>query len=561
MSKKFEVPESIADLSVDELLDAISAGKKYAAGLVADEDATDDAIAEAEAIIEFTTKAQERITELRAAETERAEKLARIRNASAEEEPEEEAPEEETPETDEIETEEPAAEVESEVEPELEAVAASTTKVSARKRAADAAPEPEAPMSKKTVAIVAAADISGIPAGSTLDDLGAVAKAAQKRLASFPTHRIGGKEGTMLRQGIATFDLSGARTDGLVLGNKEFGSDQAILEYASKESRLAGNSLTAATGWCAPSDTLMDFCVEESTDGILDLPTVSAPRGSVRYTKGPDFAAIFADANGDFNLTEAQVEADTAKVCTDVECPDWTEVSLGVTGVCIGAGILTNSAYPELIRRYTEAVLIAHQHKVAGRMYAGIIAGSTALTFAGAAATAVDSLAYFELAAEYIRQTKRMSRSTTLEVPMPYYVRAIYRADLAMRGGDLGFVNVTDAQLDAYFATRGIRVQWLYNVGDITNTAGELSIPASITVPMYAAGTWVRLTKDVITLDGVYDSTNIKTNTFTHLFTEEGIALVNMCGTSYKVTIPLCASGRVGAADYLGCTLGDAVTP
>lgn len=546
---KFKVPESLDGLSIDDLLDLTAAGKKAAADLVKDDDAATEDIEQAEAIVAFIEQAQARITEIRGEEKERADKLARIRTASAEEEPEEDEDEDaEAPESDEA--EEPTAEVEAsteEVEPELEAVAASaTTKSSARRRAAENAPEPEAPVSTKTMSITAAADISGIPAGKEFADLTEVTDAAIKRLAAFPKTRIGGANGTRIRQGIATFNIGSVREDGLYIGNPDFSSDQAVLEEASRERRLSGNSLVAAGTWCAPADTLMGFCVEESTDGILDLPTVSAPRGAVRFTHGPDFADVFADADGDWNYTTTQVEADTEKPCTVVECPDWTEVELDVTGVCIGAGILTNAAYPELVRRYTEVTLVAHQHKVATRSYATILAGSTALTFASGATTITDALGHLELAAEYVRQTKRMARSTTFEVLLPYYVRAVFRADLARRNG-VDLINVTDQRLDQHLAIRGIRAQWLYNVGDITNTAGALTIPATLQFPLYKAGTWVRLTKDVITLDGIYDSTNIKTNTYTSLFTEEGIKVVNMCGTSYKVTVPLVATGATGA--------------
>lgn len=546
---KFKVPETLEGLSIDDLLDLIAAGKKAAADLVKDDDAASEDIEQAEAIVAFIDQAKDRITEVRAAEQERADKLSRIRTASAEEEPEEaEEDDGEAPESDEAEEEPAEDEVAAEeAAPELEAVAASATKkTSARKRAAENAPEPEAPVSKKLVTITAAADISGIPAGKEFGDLNEVTDAAIKRLAAFPKTRVGGPNGMRMRQGIATFNIGSAREDGLYIGNPDFGSDQAVMEAASNERRLAGNSLVAAGTWCAPADTLMGFCVEESTDGILDLPTVSAPRGAVRFTRGPDFATIFADADGDWNYTTTQVEADTEKPCTEVECPDWTEVELDVTGVCIGAGILTNSAYPELVRRYTEATLVAHQHKVATRAYTAIMAGSTALTFASGATTITDALGHLELTAEYIRQTKRMSRSTTFEVLLPFYVRAVFRADLARRNG-VDLINVTDQRLDQHLAVRGIRAQWLYNVGDITNTAGALTIPATLQFPFYKAGTWVRLTKDVITLDGIYDSTNIKTNTYTSLFTEEGIKVVNMCGTSYKVTIPLVATGATGA--------------
>lgn len=557
---KFEIPESITELSTDELLDLVSTAKKAAADLVKDDNADSEAMDQAEKIIEFVDQATTRISEVRAEEVERAERIERIRTASAEAEPEEEAPAEEPAAEDEVVEETPEAEAEVPAEePELAVVAAAPApKSSARSRAAQNAPEVEVPMNKSVVTITAAADIAGISAGTALKDLGEVTGAAIKRLSSFPKNRIGGAKGTIIRQGIAQIDLGTARTDGLFVGNPDFKTDQDLMDYARKESRLQGSSLTAAGGWCAPSETLYDMCSEESTDGILDLPTVSVPRGSIRFTKGPDFTDIFALNPLDWHYTEAEVEADTEKPCLEIVCPDFDEVTLDVTGVCISAGILTNAAYPELVRRYTEAVLIAHQHKVAARMYAGIMAGSTALTVNGGV-TVVDSLGNLELAVEYLKQRKRMSRGTTFEVLLPFYVRTVFRADLARRNG-VELTNVTDAQLDAHFSNRGIHVQWLYNVGDITNTAGVLSIPTTLTVPIYTAGTWVRLTKDLITLDGIYDSTNIKTNTFTHLFTEEGIALANMCGDSYKVTIPLCATGQTGAADITDCQF-QTVTP
>ena len=58
---------------------------------------------------------------------------------------------------------------------------------------------------------------------------------------------------------------------------------------------------------------------------------------------------------------------------------------MGVAYACIRAGILTNAAYPELIRRYIEGTLIAQQHALTARL----IAEAEAVTGAALALTGV----------------------------------------------------------------------------------------------------------------------------------------------------------------------------
>jgi hypothetical protein len=51
----------------------------------------------------------------------------------------------------------------------------------------------------------------------------------------------------------------------------------------------------------------------------------------------------------------------------------------------------------------------------------------------------------------------------------------------------------------------------------------------------------------------VYDSTNLASNTYTALFSEEGYLVANRCYGAAAVTIPVCDSGRSGAADLVAC--------
>lgn len=543
----FEIPKDLTALSGEDLAAALEAARAEATEVnaIADDDFTDENLARLTELSDFIAAGDERAEALEADAANRAAERAAARARATElttpaEETEEEVTEEET--DPEAEIEEP---VEDAVVEERVAVTASTPrkkeKVRVVKRAAAAAPVVERPNSARPV-ITAAADVPGFATGSVLKDLDDVVKGAMERFQAMPRGKVGNVQN---RYGVA--QITKQRSDGLTIDN--FRSVQELIQAASNEFRLPGGSLTAAGGWCAPSETLYDLCTIESTDGLWNLPEVQVNRGGINFTKGPDFSTFYAYVETAFQ-TEAQAEAGTVKPCIEVECPPFTDVRLDAAFACISAGILTNAAYPELIRRYIEGTLIAQQHAITARMIAA------ANTIAGAAIAvpdvwpnALSLLHALELVAEGERGRFRMARAATLEVILPFWVRPALRADLANRTG-VELTNVTDQMLDAHFASRGIRVQWLYNYQPLDVTPGiATDYPATIETIMYPAGTFVQLTDDVIRLDAVYDSTGLSTNTYTALFAEEGVALANVCHTPRRLSLTLSVSGLTAAAN------------
>lgn len=533
----FEIPEDLTALSGEDLAAALTAARAEAreVNAIADDEFTDENLTRLNDLTNFIAAGDahvEAVTADAAAKAaERAEARAKAADLIAVEvEVEDEAEVEET------------VEVEAE---EKELITASATpakkeKTRVVKRAAAAVTPPEMPNTALPV-ITAAADVPGFATGSVLKDLDEVTKGAIERFNAMPRGKVGN---TQNRYGVA--QITKQRSDNLSLEN--FRSLQDLLQAASVESRLPGGSLTAAGGWCAPSVTVYDLCTIESTDGIWDLPEVQVNRGGLNFTKGPSFEDFYAYAVTAFQ-TEAQAEAGTLKTCIEVECPPFEDVRLDAAYVCISAGILTNAAYPELIRRYIEGVLIAQRHAVSARMIAA------AQTITGAAiaipdvwANALSVLHALELVAEGERERFRMARSATLEVILPFWVRPALRADLANRTG-VDLINVTDAMLDSFFTNRGIRVQWLYNYQPLDVTAGVATdYPETLEMIMYPAGTFVMLTDDVIRLDAVYDSTGLSTNTYTALFAEEGVALANVCHDPRRISIAFAVTGLTAAA-------------
>lgn len=540
----FKIPEDLTALSGEDLAAALAEARAEMTELNAIDDAefTDENLERLKALLAFDGAA----TEAEVALAAKADDVTATREAARA------AAEKASASATEKAAAAEAAEAEAAAVAEAEAVAAAAAAeaeavvASGRKRvvakAAAGAPAPVVPAARALPVITASADVPGFATGSVLGDLDDVAEGFIQRFSAMPRGKVGNVQN---RYGVA--QITKPRTDGLTIDN--FRSLQDLLQAASVEERLPGGSLTAAGGWCAPSETVYDLCTIESTDGLWDIPEVQVSRGGLNFTKGPSFEDFYAYAATAFQ-TEAEAEAGTLKVCIPVECPPFTDVRLDAVYACVSAGILTNAAYPELIRRYVEGTLIAQRHAVSARMIAEAEAiTGPAIPVPDVWANALSVLHALELVAEGERERFRMSRSATLEVILPFWVRPALRADLANRTG-VELTNVTDAMLDQHFSNRGIRVQWLYNYQplDVTTAGVATDYPDTLETIMYPAGTFVMLTTDVIRLDAIYDSVGLSTNTYTAIFVEEGIALANVCHDPRRISFDFLVTGLTADA-------------
>lgn len=538
----FTIPDSIDGLSLDELTALATEARAAGAELAAkdDESITDEEIVEASALLDFIASVDSAITEQEVAAEKRTETLATLR-AGFEEAPAADA-DADAKEDAKVEA---AAETVTPAEDKEPIVAAARKSVAAE---AAATTTPAVPVDLEDqepvgATIVAAANL---PSGKTGNlTMREVADIAIERFKRMP--RAGSLAPGSFQQ-FAVAQIHKGRTDGLSMVGRPDSDLQELIKEASNEKRLAGGALTAAAGWCAPSQTVYDLCMNETTEGIWDVPELQVDRGGLNFTKGPQFSDIYA--LGGFDLTEAQVEAGTEKTCWEVPCPDFTDVRLDAVGICITAGLLQRAAYPEIVDRYLQGGVIAHQHRIAAKMLAkaNTIAGS-AVSLTNVFPNALSLLHALELVVEGERQNYRLGFGSTLEVVLPHWIRPALRADLANRTG-VDLTNVSDSTLDAHFATRGLRVQFVYNYQPLTITSGVAQdYPATIEALVYPAGTFTKLTDDVISLSTVYDSTNLKKNAYTALFFEEGVALANTCWTPRRISLPLSVSGLTAAAN------------
>lgn len=577
-----EIPENLSDLADADLAEmrskAVDAFQTlYAGGEFSDEDlATLGTLTDGIEVLSAEISSREQAASERAAKAaELAAKIGADKPAPAEDEekPADEAPAEEAPAEDEAEKKAKAAaaetvEVEAPTKPAAspEAVTAAAPasrgpiKLSGIRRHVSA-PAPtiseETPVEDTSRARLTVADVPGFAADSdaSFEDL---AVALDRRLQGFNSGAYGAaaRAGRAMSERHSLAVVRKSFDERATVGSPE--SADAAMAFAVNEKNLPGGSLVAAGGWCAPSETVYDLLEDESRDGLISLPEINVTRGGIKFTKGPKFADLYAAPS--FNFTEEDAKAgkylpDTAgsgnkvgaKPVYQVPCTDFEEVRLSAAGMHIQAGLLQQRGYPELVARTIRGALVAHEHKMSERVIAAMEAQSTAVSLdTGQIGALAPVLTAIELQVEHYRYAQRLSRSTTLEAVFPYWVRGAIRTDLSRREG-VDLIDVPDSRIDAWFRSRGVNPQFVYDWQALTGEAGTFKVwGGSVKFLLYSAGTFVKGGQDVITLDTVYDSTLLGQNDYTALFTEEGYLVAKRGHDARVVTVPLNPNGGTG---------------
>ncbi|WP_415395201.1 major capsid protein [Rhodococcus globerulus] len=413
--------------------------------------------------------------------------------------------------------------------------------------------------------IIASADVAGFATGQSLSTR-ELADAANIKLGSLSAS--GGKASASVARIHIPFE------DDLTADGR---NDQDVIDFAADPSRLKGGSLVAAGGWCAPSETLYELggILADANAGLIDLPEVKAARGGLRFTEGPDYAAMYGAPTLGFIQTEAQAAAGsgftsptgatiagTEKPFYRVPCPEFDEDRAEAVGLGIMAGILQNDAYPEMTTEIVEHALIAQSHRVNTRSLNRMVAESgtaIALALGPSATTSVLNAVGIQIV-DY-RYANRMTPGAELEIVLPLWLKELVRADQSVRNGSnvTEAFDVTDQKIDAWFKARNAVPRWVYDwqdafSGDATGfgaVAAKTTWPTTVDIMIYKAGTFVRARGEVISVDAIYDPTSLKKNDFHRLFVEEKLLVIKRRWKSRLVRVPLAVNGAVGAAREL----------
>lgn len=393
-------------------------------------------------------------------------------------------------------------------------------------------------------------------------------------------------EQTRTHQGMRKGAIKGRHSKDLAMIRRDFSDAQTLLPGDTEESaytKLAATArahelqeVTAANGWCAPSEPDYSICSPISMDGLLNLPEQVLRRGGKLHNQGLDFGDFFGNdfvlPIPGFNiLTEAEVIADTAKTCVEIPCPPFVDDRLNVAALCLTSSLLQNRGYPEFVSTFVEGAIAAMAHLVNREVINEIVTGSTAVSLLTVDPWVTDGTVYsqvlsaVEFAVKDMRYVYRTRRDQVFDVVLPYWLLAAMRADYVRRNAAAND-DLADEAINAAFARRGARVQWVYdwqdafNPGAIpaTNQLGNatppFNYPTTLSFLIFLPGTWILGRQDVVRLESVYDSTNLAQNLVTQLFMEDGFRPMRMCQHSRVYSVPICANGSTGVQRAVTCT-------
>jgi hypothetical protein len=404
-----------------------------------------------------------------------------------------------------------------------------------------------------------ASDLPGFATNSTIDDISGLTQAVRNRFASFPI----GTAGVQVRGGIVDIhrNYPAELTAG---GNRK--NDADTLEFAADESRLPGGSLLAAanTGWCVPREIDYTLCAPlETLDGLVNLPTVAVRPPGITYPGNIPWWQLF-----DFtSLREfcAPELCGVAKPFISIPCPDWVNTDVCVEPFAIESCILAEKSFPQWTELFVRRSIMAFRRwqniQTIKKMLALVpvahqIAGVNHLSNSW---SVMDSISYF---IAWFRDLHRMGMNATLEMIAPHWLRGALRDDFYKKSNMVG--DVTDADIDTWFANRGVRVQFVYDWQSLTASPLPappqefprgadpvppvgLTWPTEVKLLLFPAGTFISGRAEVFRMDGMYDAASVKLNKYTKIFFEDSVTVYKRCYEPFLITIPLpCASGAVG---------------
>lgn len=408
--------------------------------------------------------------------------------------------------------------------------------------------KPQVKAEKAPVSITAGADLPGITAGTPLPDLRSVAQALIDRRKGMS--RTSGGDGE--QHTVATFSTE--YPESRILDGNDIDSNQEKINAV-----VSTEAVVAAGGLLGPVETNYDLYGLEENLGrpVKDsLAVFNAARGGVRFISSP----VLEDLDGAASVwTLADDEAavtDTAKVkpCLRIQASTPQEVFVDAIPLCLTYGNMGARFFPELVERHTRLGMMWHARFAEQRLISKIASLSTAVTSEAELGAARDFLVAVEKAAAGYRNRHRMDETATLRVILPEWFKNALRADLTKQipGADADdAINLGEARLNAWFATRGINVTYTPD-GEASQyfgaqAAGALNdFPANVIWYMFAEGTFLFLDGGTLDLGLVRDSTLNGTNDYKiFLETFEGVAKVGV--ESLRVTTPVRLYGATAA--------------
>ena len=408
--------------------------------------------------------------------------------------------------------------------------------VAAARMVRPAAPEQPQPRQRHELALVASAGLP-VAQGSVFTD-----RMDFSRSMTAALDQLGkpspGQPAKHVVASITQYDRQVVLTDDPMLNQVKL---EGIWDAARKSK---GEAIVAASGpFCAPAEPVYDF-FELPTGGLVNWPTVDAPRGRRTYPVSPQLE----DVTGDwFDMLGSQ---ESPKPCFVVECGETTTASVTSYPLCLTFDNFTGRFYPELVDNRTALSVTRFAFVVQAALLAQLDAAANAMVAADAGGGFIIALMRsLTAAAARYRSRHFMPPSSPLTVLLPAWVPDAIATDVIARNGTNDFV-VSQALIEDVLAARGLQVQWVNGWQTLPATGWEDI--GGLDAILYAPGSVIRLSGGELNIGVMRDSVLIGLNQY-QIFQETWETLHTLVPPVVVRDIPVCADGTTGEQADITC--------
>lgn len=390
-----------------------------------------------------------------------------------------------------VETPEPAA-AEVVEEPQLVAASAGTPKPATPAMGEVSKAAPKAPVSKAPMTITAAADVQGFYAGQALE-VDQIGKALASRLRGTANS---GNSGDGEQLTVATITASGVPDERRLSGNDSIEHNTRKIQQVTSQ-----QAITAAGGLCAPLEIDYNYGVWGVQGRPIRnaLPGFQVDRGGLQYRKdlspmlntsgtGPSSATGFWTMQNDIDAADPAATT-PRKAFWVVDCPSTVTAQVEAITLQIEFANITSRFDPETLQANTEAALIWHDRVCENHLLGQLQALSKYMTSTQLASMGAtrELLVNLDKLQAYYRSVHRLGDNVRLRMIAPFWAKYLIRSDIARQMNDDGGTStlaISDAQINAFFATRNVDVVWHM---DGASTAQTTSGSGTATIPAIAA--------------------------------------------------------------------------
>lgn len=568
-----ELPEDLASLSDEELVELLAAHEHTAERIEAEDEeviaglSADEVIAALELGVEQIEKivAEQavRVEAQEAYEARKAELAERRKQHTASAEDEGDGDEGDGDEEEAVseEVEEAAAEDELEEEAEVEeeeavlVASASEVVTRAERKPLRRPPAPSAARlpSEPVAVLTAASGLDGIRGGQPLDriSLAEAMRTVARRLGPPAKSENGIEQRFFVAQ--ANFPYPDERR--LMPGELDVNAAKIQKVIPDGITGLKGNKvLTASGGLCAPLEniyTMPNFAVTDRP--VKDaLPSFQADRGGVSVPE----ATVIGDIDDAISTITADedISGTFTKSCQDLECPDYTDVAVTVLAHCREYGNLNARAWPEKIAHENDLTMAALARTAEAYLLDRIKAQSINVTSSTTLGAFVDFVDALVRAAAAIRYRLRMNPNTNFRALMPVWVPDLLVDDTIRTQFAERFAS--QARVRQILGTYGVNVSYYLDTpssgtsqGWASEAAGTLdAFPADVQFALFPEGAFLHLDGGSLDLGIVRDSTLNSTNDF-QIFGEifENVVRIGPAQSALWVTLTTAPTGQFPA--------------